>query len=160
MKNSVFQIYFLPILLLTGILMNSCDNQSSKVKSLKEENRQLKRERAQTEENLYELSKTINFIQSNLDTIKQQEQIISTIANSDIENQPSAKEQISNDITSIYNKLIANRRQLSKLQQSLNKDASQNKDLKAIIDRLNEQMDEKIIQIENLRGQLEQMQGK
>ncbi|ALO14026.1 chromosome segregation protein SMC [Salinivirga cyanobacteriivorans] len=160
MKNSVFQIFFLPILLLTGFLMNSCDNQSSKVKSLKEENRQLKRERAQTEENLYELSKTINFIQSNLDTIKQQEQIISTIANSDIENQPSAKEQISNDITSIYNKLIANRRQLSKLQQSLNKDASQNKDLKAIIDRLNEQMDEKIIQIENLRSQLEQMQGK
>lgn len=162
MKLKFRQINYLLIALLIGISIQSCDNseQKAKIKELKKENLELKQERVETEDNLYQLSKTINFIQANLDTIKQQEQIISTIASNDLENQPSAKEQISEDITSIYNKLIANRRKLSRLQQSLSNNASKNKDLKAIIDRLNEQMDEKIIQIENLRSQLEKMQGK
>ncbi|MDA3866359.1 MAG: hypothetical protein PF489_06355 [Salinivirgaceae bacterium] len=141
-------------------LFNQCNNdQQEKIDQLKEENRQLKRERAATEEHVYNLSETINFIQSNLDTIKEQEQIISTIARNDVENQKNAKAKISEDITSIYNKLIDNRRKLSQLQNRLGKDMSENKELQKLIERLNTQMDDKIIEVETLRNKLESMQG-
>lgn len=145
------------------LIFSSCEqhnNKQDQIARLKKENRELKRARAQNEQNLYNLSETINFIQANLDTIRQQEKMISTIAHNDIENKPAAKAQISEDITNIYNKLIDNRRKLSHLQKSLSKNAAQNKDLKAIINRLNQQMEEKIVQVEQLRSQLEKMQGK
>lgn len=145
------------LFILTGCVNNT---QSDEVKKLKEENIELKRERAEAHANLYELTSTINFIQANLDTIKQQEQIISTIANSDIENQPNAKDRIANDISSIYNKLIANRRKLSKLNNQIKNNNTQNQDFKQLIERMNKQMDEKIIEIEHLRSQVERMQGK
>jgi chromosome segregation ATPase len=144
-------------LVLTGCLGSS---KKSEVEKLKQENLELKRERAEAHANMHELTSTINFIQANLDTIKQHEQIISTIARSDIENQPSAKDQIANDISSIYNKLIANRRKLTKLNNQIKNNGNQNNDLKQLVERLNKQMDEKIIEIEHLRNQLERMQGK
>jgi chromosome segregation ATPase len=150
-------IGMLYLLILPGC-MNSDSN--SEVIKLKEENRELKRERAEAHANLHELTSTINFIQANLDTIKHQEQIISTIASNDIENQPDAKDRITNDISSIYNKLIANRRKLSELNNQLKNNNNQNKDLKELLERMDKQMDEKIIEIEHLRNQLERMQGK
>lgn len=150
------------ISLLVFMLTQSCNapEQKQKIEKLKAENRELKRERARTEENLYRLSETINFIQANLDTITQQEQIISKIAHNDIEHKPAAKTQISEDITSIYNKLIANRKKLSNLQKNLSRNASKNKNLKAIIERMNRQMESKIAEIEKLRSRVEDMQGK
>lgn len=144
-----------------SLSIQQCNNaeNAKQIEALKNENLALKRERATTEENLYNLTEVINFVQANLDTIKQKEQIISTTTQNDIENQPNAKERIREDITSIYSKLIDNRRKLSKYQSLLGKDASKNKELSQLIDRLNQQMDVKIIEIENLKTQLETMQG-
>ncbi len=155
----------IPYLLLVIVILpffTGCQNtqQEKKIEELKEENRQLKRERAQKEQNLHSLSETINFIEANLDTIKRQEKIISTVAMNDIENQPAAKEKIARDITTIYNKLIQNRRKLSKLQRTMANSGQQNKSLKKMIDRMNDQMEKKIMEIENLRNNLEKMQGK
>ena len=143
------------------LLTQQCNNaeKEKQIDALKKENLELKRERTENEQKLYNLSEVINYVQANLDTIKQKEKIISTRANNDIENQPNAKERITEDITGIYNKLIDNRRKLAKLQSQIGKDASKNKELSQLIDRLNQQMDEKIIEIENLKTRLETMQG-
>ncbi|PLX21851.1 MAG: hypothetical protein C0599_07425 [Salinivirgaceae bacterium] len=147
---------------LSVLFFSACTSstQNGEIEKLKAENLELKRERAEAHTNLHELTSTINFIQANLDTIKLQEQIISTVARTDIENQPDAKDQIKNDISSIYNKLIANRRKLTKLNNQLKHNSNQNTDLKQLIERMNKQMDDKIIEIEHLRSQLERMQGK
>lgn len=160
--KKIVSIILIAIVLIAVIVFSGCMNssQNAEVQKLKQENLDLKMERAKAHANLYELTSTINFIQANLDTIKQHEQIISTIASSDIENQPDAKDQITNDISSIYNKLIANRRKLTKLNSQVKNNNDQNKDLKQLIERMNKQMDEKIIEIEHLRNQLERMQGK
>lgn len=160
MNKSTTIVYLLVVAILP--FFTGCQNpqQDKKIEQLKEENRQLKRERAQKEQNLYNLSETINFIEANLDTIKRQEKIISTVAMNDIENQSAAKEKIAQDITTIYNKLIQNRRKLSKLQRSMTNSGQQNESLKKMIDRMNDQMEEKIMEIENLRTNLEKMQGK
>lgn len=143
------------------LLTQQCNNaeKEKQLEALKKENIELKRERTENEQKLYNLSEVINYVQANLDTIKQKEKIISTRANNDIENQPDAKELITEDIAGIYNKLIDNRRKLAKLQSQIGKDASKNKELSQLIDRLNQQMDEKIIEIENLKTRLETMQG-
>jgi uncharacterized phage infection (PIP) family protein YhgE len=160
-KNTTIDIAIV-IFALIAFTFSGCmgPNQNSEIEKLKEENLSLKRERADAHANLHNLTSTINFIQANLDTIKMQEQIISSVARTDIENQPDAKDQIKNDISSIYNKLIQNRKKLKKLNNQLKNNTNQNAELKQIIERMNKQMDEKIIEIEHLRSQLERMQGK
>lgn len=154
-------ILTLSIIAGTMLLITQCSNteQAKKIEKLKNENLQLKRERATTEENLHNLTDVINFVQANLDTIKLQEQIISTKAQNEFENLPHAKERIAEDITSIYSKLIDNRRKLSQLQSKIGNNLTKNKNLQQLLQRLNQQMDEKIIEIDNLRSRLEDMQG-
>eukprot|EP01156_Anaeramoeba_ignava_P015443 Anaeramoba_ignava/a613424_8.p1 GENE.a613424_8~~a613424_8.p1 ORF type:complete len:298 (+),score=40.76 a613424_8:186-1079(+) len=165
MNSTIMKRYKLYVHLFTAFLaaliFNSCNNAEriQKIEELEAENIQLKKERADNMQALYNFTETLNLIQSNLDTIKQKERIISTIANNDIEHQSDAKDKITQDIESIYNKLIDNRRAMAKMQHQLGKETEKNKSLKQIIDRMNKQMDEKILEIEHLRSQLETMQG-
>ena len=155
-RTGIKSIIIIQIILFVLSCNNS--NQEAKIAQLKKENLELKNEKSQNQETLYVFSETINQIQANLDTIKEKEHIINTIAQSDVEKQQNSKKQIIDDITIIYNKLIENRKSLQKLQRKTSNENQDNKNLRQIISRLNKQMNNKIIEIEHLRSQLENMQ--
>ncbi len=101
---------------------------------------------------------TFSEIQANLDSIKVKEQIISgqTAGGGDLP--AEAKEQIKNDIQSIYQLLIDNRAKLSQLKKRLGNSNWKIKQLDKMIETLNGQLVSKNIEIDSLRGGLENLQ--
>ena len=144
------------ILILAIVLLGFISCNSDELERLRNENLSLKNERGQNEEALFNFAETMNSIQSNLDSIAAKEGVISKLATG--ENTKAASNQINDQINAIYDMLIQNRKQLDQMNRQAQKTGKQNKDLQAIIERMTKQMEEKVVEVELLRGQLERMQ--
>jgi chromosome segregation ATPase len=101
---------------------------------------------------------TFGEIQANLDSIKAKEQIISGQTSGGGDIPAETKEQIKNDIQSIYQLLIDNKAKLSKLKKRLGNSNWKIKQLDKMIDKLNNQLETKNLEIDSLRGGLENLQ--
>ena len=148
------KLIFFPILL---IGMMACNNNQAELEQLRADNLQLKNEQGRNEEALFNFAETFNGIQNNLDSIAAKEGMISQLAFTG-EKSKSAHETVNEQINSIYDMMIKNRNQLDNLSKQTKSLGTKNKSLDAIIDRMNKQMEEKVVEVELLRGQLQNMQ--
>jgi len=108
----------------------------------------------QKDEAINEFIRSINEIQGALDTIKQKENIINLTTDRGGELQVSAKEQIKNDIQSIYGLMQKNKESLNALSKKLKNANMKVTELNKMVERLNKDLADKAAQIEDLRAKL------
>ena len=120
-------------LLSTALLTASCVENSSEYQKLKSENEELKADKAKSTEELNEMLSTLNDIQTDIQSIK---------------------EQIRNNMKLIAETLKNNREQLNALQEKLKKSNIQSSALQKTIDRISKELNEKAEMIANLQEEL------
>lgn len=144
------------IIVAAALIAASCGVDREEYERLQEENLRLKSEAGRAGESLFAFAETFNSIQSNLDSIAAKEGLIGKLAAGD-ERSPKISEKVNSQINSIYDMLLRNREQLAELQRKSRAMGTENRSLENMVQRLNQQMEEKIAEVEVLRGQLESL---
>jgi len=101
-----------------------------------------------------EFMKSMNQIESNLETIKQKENIISLQAHGDVELDENAKDKINDDILAIYELMNKNKNTISRLEGKLKKANIQATEFQKMIKRMESEMKAKDEEIETLKNSL------
>jgi len=97
-----------------------------------------------------------NDIQTNLDRIKQAENLVTVNANNP-ENPTTAKDQINQDMQLIYDLLQQNKKNIEDLRRKLKKSNSRLVELEKMLNNLEQQIAQKDAEIAELKAKLEQM---
>jgi chromosome segregation ATPase len=142
------------ILLLVIPLFFSCKNKEAEALKLKTDS--LTREvklRDSTVNNFFE---SFNQIESNLDTIKKKEKII-TVSATGSEVQQETKDRINSDIQMIYDLMQKNKNTISRLKRQMKKSDIKIAQLEKMIESLTKQLGEKDVEITTLKDKLEKM---
>jgi hypothetical protein len=126
----------------------------SEVDQLKAERDSLKQISENKDASINDFMKSFNQIESNLETIKQKENIISLQAHGDVELDETAKDKINDDILAIYELMNKNKNTISRLEKQLKKADINASEFKKIINRLESEIKAKDGQIENLKNDL------
>ncbi|MEI6435889.1 MAG: hypothetical protein WCP32_13665, partial [Bacteroidota bacterium] len=108
----------------------------------------------QKDEAINEFIRSINDIQGTLDTIKQKENIINLTTDRGGELKLSAKDQIKNDIQTIYGMMQKNKETIAALSKKLRNSGMKVEELNKMVDRLNKDLASKAVEIEDLRTKL------
>ncbi len=111
----------------------------------------------QKDEAINEFIRSINDIQGTLDTIKQKENIINLTTDRGGELKLSAKDQIKNDIQTIYGLMQKNKETISALSRKLKNSNMKVDELNKMVERLNKDLADKASQIEDLRNKLSKL---
>jgi DNA repair exonuclease SbcCD ATPase subunit len=135
--------------------MISCNKQ--KIKQLEMKSDSLAQQANLKDESINEFIKAFNDIQDNLDSIKRKEMIITEQTELKTELQKKAKDQINEDIGTIYLLLTDTRSKLEDVRKKLGKANFQVQELEKMITHLTKQLEEKDGEIESLRQELEKM---
>jgi predicted nucleic acid-binding Zn-ribbon protein len=135
--------------------MISCNQ--GKIKQLEQKTDSLMQQAYQKDQSLNEFLTAFNEIQDNLDSIKEKEMIITETTKDRTELKKTDKDQINEDINSIYELLNNTQDQLAELRKKLGKANYQVQEFEKMIDHLTKQIAEKDEEIELLRQELEQM---
>ena len=149
-------------MLIPAMLMTvSCNNMKEENARLKAKNDSLLALGFQKDTTVMEFVRAFNDIQSNLDSIKLKENIISQNTNGGTEVQTSAREQITGDINAIYLMLQKNRDMVASLRAKLKKSESglaganiKIAELEKMIDNLTMSIETKDAEISQLKDQL------
>ncbi len=145
MKNLLVILLILP-------LFWQCDFGPSKTE-LRQTNDSLLMASALKEIQLNQMLESMSTIESNLQSIKEKEQIISLKAESGDVKGTSA-DQINEDIQLIYDLMVQNKEQIQKLEDQMKKAGVDNKNLQKVIAGLNSQLKEKTEEIARLNEML------
>lgn len=145
------------ILLVLSFLFTMCQNKQKAIESAQMQNDSLQLLINQKDSSLYTFLNTFNTIENNLQTIKDQEGIISTLAIDNTESFQNREEQINDDIQVIYGLMVENKEALSKLEKQLAQSKTNEKKLKQIIATLNNKLLEKDGEILELQRKLKEM---
>lgn len=148
MKKFVFALLIIPFLI-------SCNQQ--KVKQLELRNDSLVQQATLKDESINEFLQAFSEIQNNLDSIKSKEMIITERTEGKTELKKKAKDQINDDINTIYLLLTDTQDKLAELRRKLGKSDYHVKELQKIVDYLSKQIAIKNKEIENLRLELQKM---
>lgn len=146
MKKYALVLLIIPFLI-------SCNQQ--KVKQLELKNDSLVSQANLKDESINEFLMAFNDIQYNLDSIKEKEMIISERTEGKTEFKKKAKDQITNDINTIYNLLTDTKDKLADLRKKLGKSNYQVKELEKMMDLMSKQIEAKDQEIEILTTELE-----
>lgn len=111
----------------------------------------------QKDEAINEFIRSINEIQGTLDTIKMKENIINLSTDRGGELKLSAKDQIKNDIQSIYGMMQKNQETINALTKKLKNSSLKVDELQKMVARLNADIAQKSADIEDLRAKLAKM---
>jgi len=149
MKKILF-VLLIPAMLLTL----SCNKQKAEIERLKQKNDSLLAIGFAKDTTVMSYVRAFNEIQSNLDSIKIKENIISQNTNGGTELQANAKDQVTSDINAIYLLLQKNREIVAQLRSKLKKSDARIIELEKMIESLNKQIDEKDVEISVLKDQL------
>jgi DNA repair exonuclease SbcCD ATPase subunit len=143
------------LMLIPAMLMTvSCNKMKEENARLKAKNDSLLALGFQKDTTVMEFVRAFNEIQSNLDSIKMKENIISQNTKGGTEVQSSAREQITGDINSIYKLLEKNRAQVASLRKQLKGSNAKVAELEAMITNLEKSIAEKDAEIADLKDQL------
>lgn len=150
------------LLLIPAMLMTvSCNKMKEENARLQAKNDSLLALGFQKDTTVMEFVRAFNEIQSNLDSIKMKENIISQNTSGGTEVQTSAREQITGDINAIYQMLQKNREMVTSLKAKLKKSEAGLKganikiaELETMIDNLTKSINEKDAEIADLKEQL------
>jgi predicted nuclease with TOPRIM domain len=153
------------VLLIPAIFMTAgCNKMKEENARLKAKNDSLLALGYQKDTTVMEFVRAFNDIQSNLDSIKMKENIISQNTNGGSEVQASAKDQITGDINAIYSMLQKNRDMVAMLKSKLKKSESglssaniKIAELEKMIDNLTRSIETKDAEIAELKDQLGKM---
>jgi len=143
-------LMLIPAMLLTV----SCNKMKEENARLKAKNDSLLALGFQKDTTVMQFVRAFNEIQSNLDSIKMKENIISQNTKGGTEVQTSAREQITGDINQIYQLLQKNRATVASLRGQLKAANRKIPELEAMIDNLNKSIAEKDAEIAELKDQL------
>jgi len=143
------------LMLIPAMLMTvSCNKMKEENARLKSKNDSLLALGFQKDTTVMEFVRAFNEIQSNLDSIKMKENIISQNTKGGTEVQSSAREQITGDINAIYQLLEKNRAQVASLKKQLKGSTAKVAELEAMITNLEKSIAEKDAEIADLKDQL------
>jgi len=143
------------LMLIPAMLMTvSCNKQKEENARLQAKNDSLLALGYQKDTTVMEFVRAFNEIQSNLDSIKMKENIISQNTNGGTEVQSNASAQITSDINSIYQLLEKNRAQVASLKKQLKGSNAKVAELEKMITNLEKSIAEKDAEIADLKDQL------
>jgi len=125
-----------------------------KAKELQARNDSLMNQTVQKDEAINDFIRSINDIQGTLDTIKMKENIINLSTAKSGELKVSAKEQIKDDIITIYNLMLKNKKELASLTSKLRASGMKVAELEKLVSHLKKDISDKNIEIETLRDKL------
>ncbi|MFU8843179.1 MAG: hypothetical protein ACNA7V_05160, partial [Bacteroidales bacterium] len=148
MKKLILVFILLPVLI-------SCNQK--KIQQLETKNDSLMQQNYERDLSLNEFLTAINEIQTNLDSIKAKEMIISDYTADSKELKKNVQNQINDDINSIYSLLLDSRTKLDDARKKLGRSDYQVKELEKMLSRLTTQIEEKDQSIAELREELEKM---
>lgn len=141
------------------VALAACNTHKKELEKLQAKNDSLMQLTQMKDQSLYEFITTYNAIQRNLDSIKALENIIN-VNTSGGEVKNSTKDQINDDIKTIYELLVKNKKMVASLQAKLKKSDMRVAELEKMVAFLSAQVEEKNVEIENLRTELEKMNVK
>jgi len=144
--------YFL--LLLIPVIFACGRSAEKKAQELQSKTDSLLSQTMQKDEAINEFIRSINDIQGTLDTIKQKENIINLTTDRGGEMKLSAKEQIKNDIQTIYSLMQKNKETIAALSKKLKNSTLKVDELNKMVERLNKDLATKAAEIEDLRIRL------
>jgi parvulin-like peptidyl-prolyl isomerase len=143
----------IPVMLLAA----GCNQNNLEIAALKATNDSLLSIGIVKDSMVVDFVNAFNEIQSNLDSIKMKEKIISKSTAGSSEIKARTKDQIISDINQIYKLQQDNRAMLSTLRFKLKKAGIQTAELERMIDNLTKQLEEKDVQIAQLKDDLTKM---
>ncbi len=149
MKKILF-LLLIPVMIMTM----SCNKQKAENERLKAKNDSLMAIGFAKDTTVMSYVRAFNEIQSNLDSIKQKENIISQNTKGGTELQANAKDQVTSDINAIYQLLQKNRQVVAGLRAKLKKSDVRIVELEKMIESLNKQIESKDVEIADLKDQL------
>lgn len=149
MKKLIFALV-IPVMMLGA----GCTQQNEEVTRLKATNDSLLTVNQAKEAMVQDFVNTFNDIQSNLDSIKMKEKIISKTANGSSELKARSKDQINSDINQIYKLQQDNRAMLASLRSKLKNAGIHTAQMEQMIAGLSQQIEEKDVQIAQLKDDL------
>ncbi|MCX6285341.1 MAG: hypothetical protein NTW31_14035 [Bacteroidetes bacterium] len=145
--------YFL--LLLIPVFVASCGREAKKkAEELQARNDSLMNQTTQKDEAINEFVRSINDIQSTLDTIKMKENVINLSTERGGELKQTAKDQIKTDIQTIYSMMQKDKAQLAQLTKKLKAANMKVDELQKMVSRLEKDIATKSAEIEELRTSL------
>lgn len=144
------------VVMLIPLMFASC-GESAKERQLRLQRDSIEAVANQGAQDLQKYLDAFNEIQENLDKIKQQENIITVSTTGNVEDAQNKKDQINEDILTIYKLMLENKEKLARLQRSIRNSKHKNSSLQKMITRMQKQMEEKDAQIYQLKTKLEQM---
>lgn len=139
------------------IVFSSCNNNKEQIARLKVSNDSLLSLGFQKDTTVIAYVAAFNSIQANLDSIKGKEMIISKSTKGGGELKQDAKDQINQDIKSIYELLQKNRRIVAGLKSRLKKSNARIVELEKMIETLNAQIEAKDADIAVMKADLEKL---
>ena len=143
------------VVLLIIPFMISCNKQ--KIKQLEMKSDSLTQQANLKDESINEFIKSFNDIQDNLDSIKRKEMIITEQTELKTELQKKAKDQINEDVNTIYQLLLDTRSKLDDVRKKLGKSNFKVEELEKMVNHLTRQLEEKDKEIAELKSELEKM---
>lgn len=149
MKNVIW-------ILIIPFFLASCGETEAERK-LRLENDSLKQVVSKDGQALNNFITAINDIQANLDKIKEQENIITINATQSGELDQTRKDQINEDILTLYKMMVDNKEKVASLNKKIKSSNFQNAELKKMLENLNRQLDERDTQINDLKSKLDDM---
>jgi hypothetical protein len=132
----------------------ACNGNKKEIEKMKTSEDSLKAQIEQRDKTVNDFLTSFNEIQDNLNTIKEKEKLITVNAAKKGELKKDAKEQINEDIKSIYDLLIKNKKIINSLSKKLKNSNLKIAELQKTIESLTKQMEEKDANINTLKEQL------
>lgn len=145
------------VLLLIPVFFACGRDAKKKAEELQAKTDSLMSQTLQKDEAINEFVRSINEIQGTLDTIKMKENIINLSTDQGGELRISAKEQIKNDIQSIYLLMEKNKQTIASLTSKLKSTNLKVVELQKLVERLTKDNAQKAMDIEDLRAKLAKM---
>jgi len=149
MKKFLIALVF-PVMILAA----GCNQKNEEIASLKAKNDSLLAIGYVKDSTVIDFVNAFNDIQSNLDSIKMKEKIISNVVGGSSEIKARSKDQINSDINLIYKLQQDNRRMVASLRSKLKKSGVHAAELEQMVDNLTKQIEEKDAQIAVLKDEL------
>lgn len=149
MKKLLLVLVFPVIILAAG-----CNQKNEEITRLKATNDSLVSIVSVKDSTVIDFVNAFNDIQSNLDTIKMKEKIISKTVGGSSEIKTRSKDQINSDINMIYKLQQDNRAMVASLRSKLKTSGVHSVQLEAMVENLNKQIEEKDVQIAQLKDDL------
>jgi RNase H-fold protein (predicted Holliday junction resolvase) len=149
MKKLLFALVF-PVMILAA----GCNQKNEEIAMLKSKNDSLMSIGAVKDSTVIDFVNAFNDIQSNLDSIKMKEKIISNVVGGSSEIKARSKDQINSDINMIYKLQQENRAMVVNLRSKLKKSGVHAVELEEMVNNLTKQIEEKDAQIVQLKDDL------